>query len=301
MFELIGYADDTTLYGRLKDFARITERRCSVRATINNEIDKIRIWLAVNKLSLNASKTKMMTFFYHQRTYLQTSLTQFSDGPEVLDLEINGVPITKVSDFNFLGVMVNENLKWQSHTDMIAGKIGKNVGILHKLKHYLPRKIMMMLYNSLIQSYLNGGILLWGFEPGKLSVLQKKAVRAISFAKYNSHTTNSFRKLKILKIEDIFNARSLKFYHKLVNSKLPTYFLENFTAANHSQPRTQGASKCLKYKIFNDLQIYDPLIIDKVHTHSLDGFSTYVKEHILSRYVEECTIPNCFACREGET
>ena len=66
MFELIGYADDTTLYGRLKDFARVTIRGCSVRDTINKEIDKVRIWLAVNKLSLNASKTKMMTFFLHK-------------------------------------------------------------------------------------------------------------------------------------------------------------------------------------------------------------------------------------------
>ena len=238
----------------------------------------------------------MMTFFHHQRKYLATSLVQFSDDSEVLDLEMDKIPIIKVTDFNFLGVMIHENLKWKSHTDMIADKIGKNVGLLHKLKHYLPRKIMLMLYSSLIHSYLNGGILLWGFEPGRLTVLQKKAVRAISFAKYNSHTTNSFRKLKILKIVDIFNIRSLKFYHNLINSKLPTYFLQNFTEENCSQTRTKGSGKCLKFKIYNELSHFDPLILDKIHTHSLDGFATYAKNFILSKYVYICTVENCFSC-----
>ena len=233
----------------------------------------------------------------HVYKHHETNLTPFSDGPEILDLEIDKTPIIKVFDFNFLGVKIQSDLKWKSHTDMIAGKIGKNVGMLHKLKHYLPKKIMLMLYNSLIQSYLNGGILLWGFDPGRLSVLQRKAIRAISFAKYNSHTTNSFRKLNLLKIEDIFNVRSLKFYHKLVNSKLPTYFLENFSVAHDGhQPRTQSARKCLKYKILDNINNYDPLILDKVHTHSLEGFSTYTKHFIISRYIQICTIENCFSC-----
>ena len=95
----------------------------------------------------------------------------------------------------------------------------------------------MIIYNSLIHSYLNGGILLWGFEPGRLVVLQKKAIRAISFSKYNAHTTNLFRELKILKVVDIFNFRALKFYHNLMHNKVPEYFkdkLMRYYALNNS-------------------------------------------------------------------
>ena len=80
-----------------------------------------------------------------------------------------------------------------------------------------------MIYNSLIHFYLNGGILLWGFDPGRLTVLQKKAIRAVAFLKYNANTTNTFRQLKILKVSDIFEFRALKFYHNLVNNKVPAY------------------------------------------------------------------------------
>ena len=62
LFELIGYADDTTLYGTLKKFAAATPRGGSVIQTVNQDIDKICSWLSVNKLSLNASKTRMMFF-----------------------------------------------------------------------------------------------------------------------------------------------------------------------------------------------------------------------------------------------
>ena len=47
------YADDTTLYFNLKDFD------CrNLDYVINSEIEKINLWLKLNKLSLNADKTE---------------------------------------------------------------------------------------------------------------------------------------------------------------------------------------------------------------------------------------------------
>ncbi len=33
---------------------------------------------------------------------------------------------------------VNENLNWKIHTDKIVNKISKSIGLLNKLKHFLP-------------------------------------------------------------------------------------------------------------------------------------------------------------------
>ena len=38
----------------------------------------------------------------------------------------------------------------------------ENLGVLNKIKLFLPEKHMCQLYCSLIMSYLNYGILLWG-------------------------------------------------------------------------------------------------------------------------------------------
>ena len=58
------------------------------------------------------------------------------------------------------------------------------------------------LYNSLIASYLNYGLLLWGTESHKVFTLQKKAIRLILNSSYICHTNPLFIKLKRLKIGD---------------------------------------------------------------------------------------------------
>ena len=50
----------------------------------------------------------------------------------------------------------------------------------------------MILYKSLIASYLNYGLILWGNESHKVLTLQKKAIRLISNSSYISHTNPLF-------------------------------------------------------------------------------------------------------------
>ncbi len=49
--------------------------------------------------------------------------------------------IERVKDFNFLGLIINENLSWKSHADKIANSISKTTVIMNRLKHLLPQKI----------------------------------------------------------------------------------------------------------------------------------------------------------------
>ena len=38
-------------------------------------------------------------------------------------------------------------------------------------------------------------------------------------------------------------------------------------------------------------------ITDKFLTHSIQGFSNYVKNHFVNKYQQHCTIPNCYICQ----
>ena len=98
--------------------------------------------------------------------------------------------IEHVQTFNFLGIMLNETLSWKSHIDMVSNKISKVIGILYRLKHVFPEYVLFTLYNSLIVSYINYGLLLWGGDCHKLQSLQKKAIRFMTNSSYNcSHGT----------------------------------------------------------------------------------------------------------------
>ena len=83
---------------------------------------------------------------------------------------------------------------------------------------------MMILYKSLIASYLNYGLILWGNESHKVLTLQKKAIRLISNSSYISHTNPLFIQHKLLKIGDLFKLKLLKLYYKLSYNLLPCYF-----------------------------------------------------------------------------
>ncbi len=37
-------------------------------------------------------------------------------------------------------------------------------------------------------------------------------------------------------------------------------------------------------------------ILDKIDTHSLEGFARYIKSYILQSYQEICTVVNCYMC-----
>ena len=115
------YADDTTIYFNLEDFDPYHLKR-----DINNELEKITLWLKMNKLSLNVQKTKFMIFHRKQK--------QISE----LNIAINDTDIERVKSFNFLSLHIHESLSWRTHTDTVKNKVSKVVGILYRLKNIFP-------------------------------------------------------------------------------------------------------------------------------------------------------------------
>ena len=95
------------------------------------EIEKINLWLKLNKLSLNADKTKYMIFYTNQRMIPPIALS------------INSKLIAHVSTFNFLGIMLDLNMLWTSHTNLVCMKLSKTIGIIKRLKYIFPNKIFI--------------------------------------------------------------------------------------------------------------------------------------------------------------
>ena len=89
---------------------------------------------------------------------------------------INNTLIEQVTEFNFLGLTVNEFMNWNSHTHKIANKISRTLGVINRPKRYLPISAMKLMYDSLILSHLQFGITNWGFEWDRISKLQKRAL-----------------------------------------------------------------------------------------------------------------------------
>ena len=212
------YADDTTLTSPICSFTQGGNTSISeISNLINSE------WFAVNKLSLNAEKTKFMIFLNHQKTITQNKIPC---------LKINNTNIERVTEFNFLGLTINEHLTWKSHAAKMANKISRTLGVMNRLKRYFPLSALKTMYDSLILSQLQFGITCWGFEWNRIFKLQKRAVRIMTNSKYNSHTEPLFNELNLLKISDIFKIQGMKFWYKFKNRTLPSFF-KSFLKYNH--------------------------------------------------------------------
>jgi hypothetical protein len=132
-----------------------------------------------------------------------------------LAISINSNALERVSAFTFLGVTIDEHLDWKAHIHKISCKVARTIGVLSRVKHLLPQIILKTIYNSLILPYLNYCLLCWGpINTSRLLLLQKKAIRCITCANYNAHCDPIFKSLNLLKIDDIFLSRLLKFYYQ---------------------------------------------------------------------------------------
>ena len=58
----------------------------------------------------------------------------------------------------FLGITINNKLKWNSHINKVTNKISKTVGILNKLRSFLPSGVLQTIYNTLILPHLIYGV-----------------------------------------------------------------------------------------------------------------------------------------------
>ena len=146
------------------------------------------------------------------------------------------MPIERVTCFTFLGVIIDSNLTWSHHINYISNKLTRICGVLSRLKHYVLVLILKIIYNSLFLSHLNYGITAWGFNVGpRIKTLQKKAIRFISNAKYNSHTTPMFKNLQLLQAVDIFKLACFKFFYKCENRIIPDYFKNMFLTHEHTK------------------------------------------------------------------
>ena len=115
-----------------------------------------------------------------------------------LDLKINDTPLSRVNNFNFLGIIIDQHINWREHIDKISAKISRSIGVIRRLMKFVPSDTLKILYNSMVLPHLQYGILLWGKTPGKLQKIQKKAIRTICKAPFLGHTDPLFKSMKLL-------------------------------------------------------------------------------------------------------
>jgi len=155
-----------------------------------------------------------------------------------LSLKINGIPLSQIGNnfkeqsTKFLGIFIDESLSWKMHIKHINMKISRALFVIKQVKNIIPLDSLRTLYFATIHPHLSYGILAWGNASSsilnKTNILQKRAIRTISRANYNSHTEPLLKKLNFMKLKDLYEYEVALFMYKFTKHELPLSFENTF-------------------------------------------------------------------------
>ena len=162
------FADNTSLSSKSRNEEELEE-------SLNSTLENVHQWLCSNKLTLSRDKTEYMIIASRQR------LHNINSDPLI---KLGNNNIKRVRQYKTLGVIVDDKLLWNEHIDSITTRASKGLGMLRRMKPFVPRSILVMVYKSLILPYLDYCCLVWdncsNYLLDNLQKIQNRAARIIT-------------------------------------------------------------------------------------------------------------------------
>jgi hypothetical protein len=188
---------------------------------LNQQLTNIHIWLCANKLSLNVDKSHFVIFHPFQKKLNQN-----------VCLSINNEVLTQKCSLKYLGVIIDSHLSWKEQIKELCKKISRGIGILLRLRSFVHIELLIQIYYSIIYPFLIYGAIVWGntYKSNILpsTLLQKKAIRIITFSPPRTHSSPLFKELNLLKFPDIVHYLTVLFMYQFHHGTLPLIFSDFF-------------------------------------------------------------------------
>ena len=273
------FADDTNIIYSGYNMKEILEQ-------ITAEMNKLKNWFHINKLSLNLQKTKLM-FFGQKRNTIPVQVI------------IDNISIERVHQNVFLGVVIDEKISWKPHISYLRTKVAKCVGIMKRASPALNHKALLILYRSLVMPYLNYCSEVWGncsrtnLQP--LVVLQKRAIRVVNGARYCDHTNPLFSKTFDLKLFDLVDFKTAQIMFRAFRNCLPeniqklfqhrdqhhTHDLRGRNLLYQPKVRTTAKSFCISVQ---GVKLWNGLSEDQRSCMNIYQFNREFKRNVIVTY-----------------
>ena len=265
------FADDTSLIFKGKSDNQI-----------NTKIEPVMQWLNANRLSLNILKTSYIVFREKDQNYQPIEVFQ------------------KESVVKYLGLKLDNELKYQSHVNFVVQKLKKFFGLVSKLRHLCSKKVLLQYYNSHIKSVIQYGIIAYGNTHYNILVpilmIQKKIVRLMFFKKQHESTFDLFFDNKILTVNEIYIVCLTKCALECCSSLHKNQILNKLCVKTYLTASKTRMSSCRLFiqklaKNKNDtfsLEYRIPVLLNFLHQHDMLPKNVYnLTLYQVKRYVDK--------------
>ena len=204
------FADDTSIYLNLDD----PERRTLI---LNNDLARITNWAKTWKVDFNPLKTELMTF--SNRRNINTRPLSFC-----------GETLVETSQHKHLGVILQNDCKWDNHIYSIIGKIKVHTACLKSYKYRLSRKTLETMYKSFILPHFDYSDVVWdgctNTLKDELEKLNLDAIRTIIGAVRGTSHHKLYRESGLISLRERRNRHKLMIFYKMVNGLAPRHLID---------------------------------------------------------------------------
>ena len=259
---------------------------------INSDLKIVSEWITANKLRINSQKSSALII---------SPKSNDEASYQNLTILFDCFKINLSKSVKYLGVQIDDNLTFKTHYNFLYSKLSRTLGVMFKVKHYLRKTYLLLLYNTLFRPHLIYCISAWSSTVSTylnpLQTLQNKAIKLIEGLSHWQSSTAAYKKLKILKINKLVKFEIGKFLHRHFNNKLPLNFHNYFVGLNQIQTidtrrRLTGCNYCtplcktfrlqrsIKYKgviIWNNIP-------SDVRKNTFRKFKSNYKDQLIANY-----------------
>ena len=192
---------------------------------INSELNKVYHWMKANKLRINAQKSTAL---------LKPSKT--NKHIHNVDVLYNGAKINVCKSVKYLGVHIDRDLSFKLHIQILQNKLSRSLGIMFKVKTFLPKYALPQLYHAMFNFHLLYCITIWtstySTYLNSIRILQNKVVKLLAGIDWRQSSSSAYKSLGILTLDDMIKIQTALFVHSHYNNKLPPDLQSYFTNVN---------------------------------------------------------------------
>ena len=216
------FADDTSLFS-------VVENEVDSAVKLNRDLETVRLWAWQWKMEFNVEKTEEVIF--------STKRTK----PFHPLLSMDNIEISRVNEHKHLGMTLDSQLNFQSHTRAAILKARRGIGLIRYPSKYVSRDILNLVYKLYVRPHLDyGDIIYHRYNPEvHLSFTQK--IEQTQYAAALAVTgewrgTNRQRLYNELGWESLYNRRwyrRLCHFFNLKDRLSPEYLFSELPIEHH--------------------------------------------------------------------
>ena len=263
------YADDTVIH-----CGHVNNK--TVRKMLQRDLCNVQKWCSTNRLTLNAGKTKFMTFVSDHKRKQNMGFKFY----------LSGSLVEEVENYRYLGTEIDNRINGDAQCTKLLQTLGYKIRTFGKIRRYLSEKGALTVFKSTILppiDYNDHFQMLWNADKlGRLQKIQNWGLRIVygnRYGKLSEEALHSKANLQLPKYRRVMHLLSIM-YHR---SKVPD-LLDNRDMRTRQYDKikfkviTPVVKKSFKIPNYLGGRLWDMLPLDTQCAESFNAYKIKVKK-----------------------